>query len=237
MNIKRILVTSILSGLLTGAVFAGGAHDPAQAGHDIAKEETPVHAHDMPMGEHTMPMGEHTMPMGEHVMPKGEHAMPMDHHDMPMDHHDMPMDHHDMPGMDGAKHDGHQGGDGSRVGGPVDVAMATKVIQVSMLDSMRFEFSPAPELKAGDIVKFTVTNQGKIPHEFSIGDEDELNMHREMMRRMPDMVHNDGTMLTVNPGETKVLVWAFKAGGEVLLACSIPGHYEAGMFTKIRLLD
>lgn len=210
MSIKRILVTSILSGLLTGAVFAGGTQDPAQAGHDIAKEEAPIPAHDMPMGEH--------------AMHKGEHAMPMEHHA--------------MPGMDGAKHDGdpvsHQS---SRVGGPVDAAMATKVIQVTTLDSMRFEFSPAPDLKAGDIVKFTVTNQGQIPHEFSIGDENEQKMHREMMRKMPGMVHDDGTMLTVNPGETKVLVWAFKAGGEVLFACNIPGHYEAGMFNKVRLLD
>ena len=209
MNIKKILVIGIFTGLLTGVVFATGTHDPAQKGHDVTKKEATTHAHDMPMDKHAMPMGEHDMPKG----------------------------HHDMPGMDGAKHDGHQGGDGSRVGGPVDAAMATKVIQVTMLDSMRFEFSPAPELKAGDIVKFTVTNQGKIPHEFSIGDEYEIKMHREMMRKMPDMVHDDGSMLTVNPGETKVLVWAFKAGGEVLFACNIPGHYEAGMFNKIRLLD
>ncbi|WP_083598701.1 hypothetical protein [Cycloclasticus pugetii] len=63
--------------------------------------------------------------------------------------------------------------EGSAVGKPAAESEATKTIVVTTLDSMRYTFSPQPDLKANEIVKFVITNLGKIPHEFSIGDEEE----------------------------------------------------------------
>jgi uncharacterized cupredoxin-like copper-binding protein len=139
---------------------------------------------------------------------------------------------HNMEGMD---HDmAHQHDvEGSVVGQPVPEAQATKTIHVITLDTMRYKFSSQPDLKAGDIVKFVITNQGKIAHEFSIGDEEEQETHGEMMRKMPDMVHEDGNTVTVKPGKTKVLIWKFKSANDVVFACNIPGHFEAGMFRKV----
>jgi len=139
--------------------------------------------------------------------------------------------------MPGSGHDeGHQHDDeGSPVGEPALAVQATQTIHVTAMDTMRYKFSPQPELKAGDIVKFVITNQGKTSHEFSIGDENEQIAHREMMRKMSNMVHEDGNTVTIKPGETKELTWKFKGDSEVFFACNIPGHFEAGMFRKVVL--
>ena len=135
--------------------------------------------------------------------------------------------------MPSEEHSGHHS-EGSAVGQPATESAATKTIAVTTLDTMRFTFSSQPDLKAGDIVKFVITNKGKLPHEFSIGDEKEQQAHRKMMRQMPDMIHQDGNTVTVKSGETKVLTWEFKSG-DVVFACNVPGHFEAGMFHKVSL--
>lgn len=144
------------------------------------------------------------------------------------------MDHNKVPNA--GHNEGHQHDDeGSSVGEPASAAEATKTIRVITMDTMRYEFSPKPNLKAGDIVKFIVNNQGNTPHEFSIGDENEQKAHGKMMRKMPNMVHEDGNTVTVKPGETRELTWKFKGDNKVVFACNIPGHYEAGMFKEIVL--
>ncbi len=131
------------------------------------------------------------------------------------------------------QHDGHE----SAVGKPATVSQATKKIQVVTKDSMRYVFSPEPDIKTGDIVTFIITNEGQIPHEFSIGDKSEQASHRKMMQDMPAMVHEDGNTITVKPGETKRLTWNFsgftQGSNEVIFACNVPGHFEAGMFHKM----
>lgn len=130
-------------------------------------------------------------------------------------------------------------GEGSAVGKPGIEADATKTIQVVTKDSMRYAFSPEPDIKQGDIVTFIVTNEGQIPHEFAIGDKREQEAHRKMMQKMPDMKHEDGNTITVKPGETKNLTWNFGGDGkgvsDVVFACNVPGHFEAGMFHKMTI--
>jgi len=123
----------------------------------------------------------------------------------------------------------------SPVGMPAAESKAMKVIKVTADDTMRYKFEPTPDLEDGDVVKFVVTNNGKLSHEFSIGDDKEQSEHRAMMRRMPNMVHKDGNTITVAPGATESLTWQFKSGTEVVFACNIPGHYEAGMFLNAKV--
>lgn len=120
--------------------------------------------------------------------------------------------------------------EGSPVGQPAPSAQSSKIIKVTALDTMRYKFSPQVELKEGEIVTFVVTNKGKITHEFSIGDAKEQKAHQQMMRKMPNMTHQDGNSITLKPGETKEITWKFKKGPNVVFACNIPGHFEAGMF-------
>ena len=123
----------------------------------------------------------------------------------------------------------------SAVGKPAEIAAATKTINVNLLDSMQLEFVEQPDIKDGDIVKFVVTNKGKLAHEFSLGSASEQEAHREMMKQMPGMVHTDGNTITVQPGETQELAWQFTGKNQVVFACNIPGHFEAGMRQEVEV--
>jgi uncharacterized cupredoxin-like copper-binding protein len=74
-----------------------------------------------------------------------------------------------------------------------------------------------------------VTNAGKIEHEFVIGDAEEQRQHAAMMEEMPDMKHDEGNAVSLEPGQTKKLIWRFEKPETVEIACHVPGHYEAGM--------
>jgi uncharacterized cupredoxin-like copper-binding protein len=124
---------------------------------------------------------------------------------------------------------GHSGGMSSAVGMPAPAEQATKTVEVTLSDDMRIKFAQPMVIKRGDIVRFVVTNEGKIPHEFSVGSMDEQEKHRAMMRAMPDMVHTDGSTITLQSGETADLTWHFMGQPLIEFACNIPGHAEAGM--------
>ena len=117
----------------------------------------------------------------------------------------------------------------SQVGMPAPTAQATQTYRVTLTDDMRMQFSPHLSIKQGDIVKFIITNNGNMPHEFSIGSLDEQKKHRDIMKTMPDMVHNDGTTLTLAPGETAEMGWHFMGLNFVEFSCNITGHSDAGM--------
>ncbi|MBU2713358.1 cupredoxin domain-containing protein [Zooshikella harenae] len=136
----------------------------------------------------------------------------------------------------GSGHHHHQE-TSSTVGQPADKTQATKTIHVSMNDNMQFSFQEKPSIKPGETVLFIVKNDGKIPHEFAIGNQHEHKEHQKMMREMPNMRHADGNTITVDPGKTKELVWQFNGEKEVIFACNIPGHYEAGMHHTLHLQE
>ena len=53
--------------------------------------------------------------------------------------------------------------------------------------------------------------------------------HAAMMRKMPNMKHDEGNAISLAPGETHLLIWTFSQAGAFEAACHLPGHYEAGM--------
>jgi uncharacterized cupredoxin-like copper-binding protein len=136
-----------------------------------------------------------------------------------------------------AKNEGHEHGDGAGpVGSPAQPSSAQSTILVSLTDQMKINFSEdLSSIKSGKVIQFLVTNEGNIPHEFSIGNQAEQKEHAKMMRDMPDMVHSDGNTVTVDPGATKTITWHFEGDDTIVFACNIPGHYEAGMFQNVRL--
>ena len=115
------------------------------------------------------------------------------------------------------------------VGEPADKVRDSR-IKVSMRDTMRFVFKPEiSSLRHGETIEFIVTNDGTIPHEFSIGNAEDQVKHAEMMRKMPDMDHQDPNTVSPPPGETARLSWRFLGKDTVVFACNFPGHFEAGM--------
>ena len=95
---------------------------------------------------------------------------------------------------------------------------------------MQFVFEPRlSNLMDGETIEFIVTNDGAIRHEFSIGNAEDQVKHAEMMRKMPNMVHEDPNTVSLAAGETARLSWRFIGKDTVVFACNIPGHFEAGM--------
>lgn len=134
-------------------------------------------------------------------------------------------------GQHASGHDDHHA---APYGVPGEAAQVSRVIEVQAADSMRY--SPAAiTVRRGETIKFVVKNTGKLPHELVLGDVKSLKEHADMMRRHPDMEHDDPNMVKVAPGGTDTLIWKFTQAGTVDFACLIPGHYEAGMKGSIRV--
>lgn len=125
----------------------------------------------------------------------------------------------------------HAGGHGSgedAIGKPGVAAKATRTVKVDMTDAMRFV--PASiDVKQNETVRFLITNSGKVKHELVLGTEKELKEHYEVMKKNPEMEHDDPNMVTLAPGKSGEVVWQFTKAGKVDFACLQPGHYDAGM--------
>ena len=117
-------------------------------------------------------------------------------------------------------------------GKAADPGKARHTIKVDMADDMRFMPSELT-VKRGDTVRFVVKNSGKIMHEMVLGTMKELKEHAELMKKMPDMEHDEPHMVHVEPGRTEVMGWQFNKVGEFYYGCLVPGHFEAGMIGKV----
>jgi uncharacterized cupredoxin-like copper-binding protein len=131
-------------------------------------------------------------------------------------------------------------------------------VRVVMNDHFRYRPS-AIVVRAGRRVTFEVTNAGKLPHEFILGDRaTQLDHERQMRQAAPTagghthdhtsgaMDHADhasgptdhavGGALSVPPGRTRRLTWTFHDPGIVLYGCHVLGHWAAGMRGTIVVL-
>jgi len=121
-------------------------------------------------------------------------------------------------------------------GRAIRASQAQRTIEVDMSDAMRF--SPAEiRVRRGERVRFVVRNAGKVLHEMVIGGRDELEKHAALMRRFPNMEHDEPFMAHVNPGGTGEILWQFTKSGEFFYGCLVPGHFEAGMMGRIIVDD
>jgi uncharacterized cupredoxin-like copper-binding protein len=109
-----------------------------------------------------------------------------------------------------------------------DPKKAARTVNVDMNDTMRFD--PASiTVREGETVRFRVKNSGKVLHEIVLGTMEDLKAHAELMRKFPNMEHDEPHMAHVEPGKSGELVWQFTKAGQFYFACLIPGHFEAGM--------
>ena len=124
----------------------------------------------------------------------------------------------------------HAGGHAelSAIGEPGKAASVTRTVQIDMSDAMRFTPSSI-DAKQGETIRLVIKNSGKVKHELVLGTEKELKEHYEVMKKFPEMEHDDPNMVTVAPGKTGQVIWKFSKAGKIDFACLQPGHYEAGM--------
>lgn len=119
-----------------------------------------------------------------------------------------------------------------RTGDPKKV---TRTVDIEMLDTMRFK-PDSITVRQGDTLRLRVRNAGKVLHELVIGTDKELQEHAELMKKHPDMEHDEPYMAHIDPGKRGEIVWQFTRTGDFKFACLIPGHFEAGMVGTIKVL-
>jgi uncharacterized cupredoxin-like copper-binding protein len=140
----------------------------------------------------------------------------------------------------------HENADHSKKSAPVkkeqtdwgiagDANAVRRTISIKMTDNMRF--SPDKiEVKQGETIRFVVSNDGRMMHEFVIGTKKELDAHALQMIKFPNMEHDEPYMAHVKPKSKGEIIWTFNKPGDFEFACLIAGHYQAGMVGKIKVI-
>jgi uncharacterized cupredoxin-like copper-binding protein len=137
----------------------------------------------------------------------------------------------------GHAHDGHdhdQAGHFS-AGVPGDPAKPARTVFVTMLeDGKKMSFKPATvTVRKGEQIRFVLGNDGVESHEFILATKAENRKHGELMKKYPEMEHDDPNAKRLAPYSNSEILWKFTKAGEFEYACLIPGHYEAGMVGKV----
>lgn len=134
-------------------------------------------------------------------------------------------------------HGAHGGQAAAPFGQPAKAELATRTVEIVLGDMY---YRPASlEVKAGETVRFVLKNEGKLPHEFSLGDAASHAEHQKQMLAMQQMghsmTHEDASTASVEAGGQAELTWTFAQAGALQFACNIPGHYQAGMVGQVQV--
>jgi uncharacterized cupredoxin-like copper-binding protein len=110
-----------------------------------------------------------------------------------------------------------------------------RIVRVAALDS--FAFDPDRiQIRAGETVRFVVTNVGVLEHEFVVGSREELQEHAMTMTH-GGMRTDSATAIRVIPGQTKELVFTFGSATDIGFGCLVPRHFPAGMSGSFDILQ
>lgn len=113
-----------------------------------------------------------------------------------------------------------------------DAKAVNRTVEVRMSDRMRFT-PERIEVRLGETLRLIHINDGKVLHEFVLGTRQELNEHAALMKKFPNMEHDEPYMAHVKPGQKGEIIWTFNRAGTFDFACLIPGHFDAGMVGQI----
>jgi uncharacterized cupredoxin-like copper-binding protein len=118
------------------------------------------------------------------------------------------------------------------LGNPPGSAAMSRTVKIDMSDDMRY-VPDSVKVRRGETIRFVVVNHGKLRHEIVLGNIKALKEHQALMRKFPEMEHDDPGQLAVGPGKTGEMIWQFTEAGTFDFACLQPGHFEAGMQGKV----
>ena len=124
----------------------------------------------------------------------------------------------------------HDHGPSARTSAPQTQSSASmRELLIEVDDTMRF--TPASwSAVAGEPVRITLVNKGKVDHELVIGTEAEIVQHaKDMTTPNSSSSHHHTNEVLAKPGQQAELIWTFKEAGNYAMACFEAGHYEAGM--------
>ncbi len=148
---------------------------------------------------------------------------------------------------------GHGHGASALLGAPAPRGQG-RVVAIQMTDNAYSVKSVT--VKAGETIRFMISNKGTLLHEFNLNTAAEHAGHRPMMvmmmehgmitaekvvnltMTMPDgtkMSHTEPNSVLVEPGKTAEISWKFTTAGTLEIACNIPGHSESGMVAPLQV--
>lgn len=144
----------------------------------------------------------------------------------------------------------HDEGDGEStddhaVAGGLEIVADAAADQVVDVVLTEFAFDPDSfSIKKGETVTFNVRNEGSIPHEFRISNRQAVEAHvaeghgdhsDEMTPGEPMMMEGDVVLLLDAGQEATLTVRSGDNANYDLVACLLPGHFEAGMEAPLKL--
>ena len=143
-----------------------------------------------------------------------------------------------------------------KIGSKGNVADVTRVIKVIMYDNY---YEPSSfQIKEGETIKFEVENAGMLVHEFNIANKMMHMKHQPEMIKMAEngillafsidkekmkkmakmdksMGHSHNNSVLLEPKQKGVIIWKFDNVVNIEVACNVPGHYQAGMISKVNI--
>jgi uncharacterized cupredoxin-like copper-binding protein len=136
------------------------------------------------------------------------------------------------PGHSHGHSDGHQA---FSAGEPGDPKKPARIVPVVMREADgKMIFVPEKmEVRRGEQVRFLLTNTGELDHEFVLASTEDNLKHAELMKKDPEMGHDDPNSKRLKPRAKSEIVWRFTRVGTFEFACLIPGHREAGMIGTV----
>ena len=147
-------------------------------------------------------------------------------------------------------------GKNMKIGSKGNVADVTRVIKVIMYDNY---YEPSSfQIKEGETIKFEVENAGMLVHEFNIANKMMHMKHQPEMIKMAEngillafsidkekmkkmakmdksMGHSHNNSVLLEPKQKGVIIWKFDNVVNIEVACNVPGHYQAGMISKVNI--
>ena len=129
----------------------------------------------------------------------------------------------------------HEGHEHLAAGEPGDPKKPSRTVNVTMLEEgKQMLFRPTVvEVRLGEQIRFVIYNEGTWNHEFMLATEADNRKHAVLMKKFPDMEHDDSNAVRLSPFSFGEILWRFTRRGEFEYACLIPGHLEAGMHGKV----
>jgi len=131
-----------------------------------------------------------------------------------------------------AAHEDHGNFSAGEPGNPKKPA---RVVLVTMREADgKMMFIPEKvEVRKGEQIRFMLRNSGLLEHEFLLATTEENLKHAELMKKFPDMEHDEPNGKRLKPNAASEIVWRFTKAGTFEYGCLIPGHREAGMLGTV----
>ena len=84
--------------------------------------------------------------------------------------------------------------------------------------------------KKFDVIK---KNLNISQEEILLVDKIDKEKMKEMTKKNHSMAHSHSNSILLEPNKKAELIWKFNTDTNLEAACNVPGHYEAGMISKI----